>query len=163
VIFEAKLGERLLRLELRAGRGGDSVRLDGRVVQVDLVETADHFVSLLLDGRSHELAVEPLEDGALVYFPGGSQKVGLASGSGEAASIAPQRTGPARVTAPMPGRVVRVLVTPGAAVEAGQALLVVEAMKMENELRSPRPGRVQEVAVREGQTVEAGALLVLVT
>jgi biotin carboxyl carrier protein len=62
----------------------------------------------------------------------------------------------------MPGRVVRVLVGEGDEVAPGQGLVVIEAMKMENELKSPRPGRVREVAVGEGQAVEAGALLVVV-
>jgi biotin carboxyl carrier protein len=62
----------------------------------------------------------------------------------------------------MPGRVVRVLVAKDEEVGAGQGLVVVEAMKMENEIRSPRAGRVQELAVREGQAVEAGALLAVV-
>ena len=62
----------------------------------------------------------------------------------------------------MPGRIVKVLRERGAEVAAGEGLVVIEAMKMENELRSPRPGRVQEVAVREGQAVEAGALLLVV-
>ena len=163
MIFEARLGGQVLRGELRPSAGGDTLSLDGREVPFDLVETADHFVSLLLDGRSYELGVEPDEEGTLVHFPGGSERVVLGAASGGGASAAPRRGGPARVTAPMPGRVVRVLVAPGAAVEAGQALLVVEAMKMENELRSPRKGQVQEVLVLEGQAVEAGAPLVLVT
>ena len=62
----------------------------------------------------------------------------------------------------MPGRVVRVLVAAGADVAAGQGLVVVEAMKMENELRAPRAGRVAEVAVREGEAVDAGALLAVI-
>ena len=62
----------------------------------------------------------------------------------------------------MPGRVVRVLVKPGDEVAARQGLVVVEAMKMENELAAPRAGRVKEVAVTEGQSVEAGRLLVVV-
>ena len=62
----------------------------------------------------------------------------------------------------MPGRVVRVLVAPGDAVEARQAVVVVEAMKMENELRSPRAGRVKEVAVLAGSSVEAGRVLVVI-
>ncbi len=162
--FEARLADRVWHVELRSSVAGDTVSLDGRELPLDLVETADHFLSLLLEGRSYELSLEPDEEGALVHFPGGLvQRVVLASGSAATAAAAPQRDGPARLTAPMPGRVVRVLVAPGAAVEAGQALLVVEAMKMENELRSPRSGEVQEVAVREGQAVEAGALLVLVT
>ncbi|PYQ05667.1 MAG: hypothetical protein DMF83_14660 [Acidobacteria bacterium] len=62
----------------------------------------------------------------------------------------------------MPGRIVRVLAEPGQEVEAGQGLVVMEAMKMENELRSPRAGRVVEVHARELQTVETGFLLVVV-
>jgi biotin carboxyl carrier protein len=62
----------------------------------------------------------------------------------------------------MPGRVVRVLAEPGVDVVAGQGLFVIEAMKMENELKAPRAGRLREVAVREGQAVEAGALLAVV-
>lgn len=81
-----------------------------------------------------------------------------------------ERTGPReagghgeqRVKAPMPGRVVRVLVKAGDTVAARQGLVVVEAMKMENELTVPRAGRVREVAVAEGASVEAGRLLVIV-
>jgi biotin carboxyl carrier protein len=61
----------------------------------------------------------------------------------------------------MPGRIVRVLVQPGEAVRAGQGLIVVEAMKMENELRAPRAGTVAEIRVREGASVEADAVLVV--
>jgi biotin carboxyl carrier protein len=61
----------------------------------------------------------------------------------------------------MPGKVVRVLVRPGDTVRARQPLVVVEAMKMENELRAPRDGTVSDVTAREGASVEAGALLVV--
>jgi biotin carboxyl carrier protein len=66
------------------------------------------------------------------------------------------------VVAPMPGRVVRVLVTPGDQVVARQSVVVVEAMKMENELRSPKAGRVKDVQVTAGASVEAGRILVVV-
>lgn len=72
------------------------------------------------------------------------------------------QVGEQRVTAPMPGRVLRVLVKPGDEVAARQGLVVVEAMKMENELGSPKAGRVKDVAVSEGQSIEAGRLLVIV-
>jgi biotin carboxyl carrier protein len=68
--------------------------------------------------------------------------------------------GPAPLLAPMPGLVVRVNVEPGAEVRAGQPLVVMEAMKMENELRSPADGTVKSVAARVGQAVEKGALLI---
>ena len=77
---------------------------------------------------------------------------GAAGGDGEQA-----------VTAPMPGRVVRVLVAPGDTVAARQGVVVVEAMKMENELRTPKAGVVKDVAVTPGTLVEAGRVLVVVT
>ena len=70
--------------------------------------------------------------------------------------------GPQRIVAPMPGKVVRVLVAAGDRVAARQGLVVVEAMKMENELRAAGDGRVVSVAVTEGQSVDAGALLAVV-
>lgn len=79
---------------------------------------------------------------------------------GKDASVA--GSGPQRVLAPMPGKVVRVLVQPGDEVKAKQGLVVVEAMKMENELKAARAGRVRDVLVSEGRSVDAGAVLVLV-
>lgn len=71
-------------------------------------------------------------------------------------------TGPQRIVSPMPGKVVRVLVAAGDDVKARQGLVVVEAMKMENELRAARHGRVREVTVTQGQSVDAGAVLMVV-
>jgi acetyl/propionyl-CoA carboxylase alpha subunit len=71
----------------------------------------------------------------------------------------PAATGPTAVTSPMPGKVVKLLVKPGDAVTAGQGLVVVEAMKMENELRAARAGSVQAIRVKEGQPVEGGETL----
>ena len=75
---------------------------------------------------------------------------------------APPRPDRSASIAPMPGKVVRVLVKPGDEVKARQGLVVVEAMKMENELRAARDGRVRDVAVAEGQSVDAGAVLLIV-
>jgi biotin carboxyl carrier protein len=75
---------------------------------------------------------------------------------------APAAVGPQRIAAPMPGKIVRVFVRPGDAVTARQPLVVVEAMKMENELRASRDGTVAEVHVREGVLVEAGTPLIVI-
>ena len=84
---------------------------------------------------------------------GGANRRRDAGGSG---------SGPQRVVAPMPGKVVRVLVKPGDEVKPKQGLVVIEAMKMENELKAARAGKVREVHVSEGQSVDAGAALVIV-
>jgi len=160
--FDATVGGRTVRVEVRGGEGRYTVVLDGSPIEVDLVTTGRPFASLLVGGESHEVAIERRPEGYVVLFPGDAVTVDLAEAARGTSPVVPRAHGPARLTAPMPGRVVRVLEAPGADVAAGQGLVVIEAMKMENELRSPRAGRVQEVAVREGQAVEAGALLAVV-
>ena len=103
--------------------------------------------------------------GTLGVHVNGRQLAVAISESGRArrrGGAAAHGAGPQRLTAPMPGKVVRVLVAPGDAVEAGQGLVVVEAMKMENELRAAKAGRVASVSVVEGQSVDAGAVLAVV-
>jgi biotin carboxyl carrier protein len=88
---------------------------------------------------------------------GAPRRRGRGEEGGRAAS------GPQRINAPMPGKVVRVLAQPGDMVAARQPVVVIEAMKMENELRSTVDGTVTEVPVREGQSVDAGTLLAIIT
>jgi biotin carboxyl carrier protein len=117
------------------------------------------------ESRSVEAALVPLPgDGVIdVHIDGYRVPVTTRNGhKGGRRGKAAQTTGAQRVTAPMPGKVVRVLVRPGDAVQPRQVLVVVEAMKMENELRSTREGTVAGVFIAEGQSVEAGTALVTV-
>jgi biotin carboxyl carrier protein len=163
VIFDASVDGRSFRVEVRGKDGRYTVTLDGRALEVDHQETGNGFVSLILEGRSYELGLLRTGGSYTVAFPDDTLVVVIV-GAARGAQGLPRRAagGPARLTAPMPGKLVRVLVEPGQAVEAGQGLVVMEAMKMENELRAPRSGRVQQVLVREGQAVETGALLAVV-
>jgi biotin carboxyl carrier protein len=125
--------------------------------------TARHFTTLIIDGRCHDAGV--LRQGA-------SHAVALRDDTFEVTLVAAARgamtphrkaaAGPAKVAAPMPGKIVRVATAAGQEVKAGECLVVMEAMKMENEIRSPRDGRIRDVLVKEGQAVESGALLILV-
>jgi biotin carboxyl carrier protein len=162
MIYDATVDGRSVRAEVRAGADGRyTVRLDGRPVEVDVRDAGPHAMSLIVDGRAYEVMIERREGGYRVVRRGQVLDVSLVEGTRGA--VAPRRTvgGPARVQAPMPGKLVRVLVSAGQDVGAGQGLVVMEAMKMENEIRAPRAGRVKEAPVREGQAVETGALLVL--
>jgi biotin carboxyl carrier protein len=163
VIFDATVEGRTLRVEVTARDDRYRVRIDGREHEVDYRETGRGFVSLLLSGASYEIGLERRGQGCVLHFPGATLEVELQEAARGAAAGARRPAGPARVTAPMPGRIVRVLAAPGQDVQAGQGLVVMEAMKMENELRAPRPGRVDHVAVREGQAVETGALLAVLS
>ena len=121
---------------------------------------------------SYEISFEPTAAGELIVHVNGvaipltiasapgSQKP-LAKAAGRGAGKPGEGAGPRMVVAPMPGRIVKVLVKPNESVSARQPLVVVEAMKMENELRAPRSGTVAEVRVAEGSSVEANTVLVV--
>ena len=140
-------------------------RLDGRSVDADVAEVAAGTYSILLDGQSFEVRVCAGAAGGLVVQAGEEEFpveiVDPRAWRGKH-SHAVEAEGRQQVVAPMPGKVVRVLVAQGDTVEAGQGLVVVEAMKMQNEIRSPKSGKVERLNVREGQPVNAGEVLAVV-
>ena len=125
----------------------------------DIVEVEPGVYSVLLDGRSYEVRV----DGSEITLAGQRLHIEIAD---------PRRWNPAAATlraegresikAPMPGKIVRVLVAPGDQVAVGQGIVVIEAMKMQNELKAPRAGRVASVSVKEGDAVTAGTVLAVI-
>jgi biotin carboxyl carrier protein len=160
-----------------AGRRGGRFRLQIQTVgadgtaevascEVDARQTGTGLsIVYLSDGRVIDAAVTPGAGGTwLVQLPSVDVDVAVHGSQARPAGRGPGvvTSGDGRITAPMPGRVVRVLVRPGDQVEVRQGLVVVEAMKMENELTSPRAGRVAEVHVVEGVSVEAGRLLAVI-
>ena len=156
----ARHGEREERVHVRRDGDGFEVRLGGRTYHVDVSAARSGLHSLRIDGAQHEVAVHPQEDG--VYW------VSTAAGSGPVevadhlAHLAAQTRGGKggkrrqRVNAYMPGRVVALLAEEGQEVTAGQGILVLEAMKMENEIRAEHDGRIGKVFVQPGQAVEMG-------
>jgi acetyl/propionyl-CoA carboxylase alpha subunit len=159
VILTATVAGKSHRVEVRAVEGRYLAVVDDRPLEVDCLESVDGFASLLVAGRSHDALVTRMPWGYAVALRGGRYDVLLADPA--PAASRPPAGGDARLVAPMPGKVVRVLVERGQRVAAAQGLVVVEAMKMENELKAPRGGTVIEVHVREGQAVDCGALLVV--
>ncbi len=118
--------------------------------------------SVLLDGASFEIRIPHSREGLTASVPGRQFAVEVSDPrDASRSSRAAIGSGRQNVTAPMPGKVVRVLVAAGEVVETGQGLVVVEAMKMQNELKAARPGRVVEVRARDGETVGAGDVLVV--
>lgn len=164
--FDGKVGERSARIEVREKDGRYIVQVGDRAIEIDwesLAASTDKFVSALDGHRSLDVALEKTGDGYGVMFDGARYEVDLKeAASGALLGPKAAATGPFKLTAPMPGKIVKVLTSVGAVVEAGQGLIVMEAMKMENELKATRGGTVQEIKVQEGQAVETGALLVIV-
>ena len=155
-------------------RAGDQpgrfrVIVDGTPRVVDACRVGEFGISLLFPGDSYagttiDLAPGPAGGDVLAHVAGRTIPI-VVNGrrSGRAATVAGGAAhGEQKVTAPMPGRVVRVLVAQGEDVVARQPVVVVEAMKMENELRSPKAGRVKDVAVEAGTSVEAGRVLIVI-
>lgn len=168
--FDLEIGGRLRRVRIEPRDGRYQVAVDDRVFEVDPRQAGRDAMSLLVqEGERHVKSVD-----AIVASRPGSAVLDVTLGGQTLAATIVTRFGgrgseggaaggePQQVTAPMPGKVVRVLVSPGDAVEPRQGLVVIEAMKMENELRASRAGRVTAVRVAQGQSVEAGALLVIV-
>ena len=144
-------------IEVRPIEGGFEVLIGEVSHRVDAAECEGHTYSLIRDGVSYDVSVRELERGERVVRHGGFQRlVRLVDPLEAAAEGGLQGSGPAEVRAVMPGRVVKVLVEEGADVSAGQGLIVLEAMKMENEVPAPREGRVSRLSVRPGQTLESG-------
>jgi biotin carboxyl carrier protein len=149
-----------------AGRGNGHIRyeIDGRAVEANALEVEPGIYSILIGGASFEARVEPNVTGLRITIAGREYPVEIRDPRqwrrNRGAAI--EAEGSQRVMAPMPGKVVRVLVKAGEAVEAGKGILVVEAMKMQNEVRSPKSGKIERLLVSEGQAVSAGEVLAIV-
>ena len=156
-------------VEVRREGGRVLAEVAGRRYELEARRVGAGEYLLLLGGRVYECRVEAAQ-GAQSR---GSLRVSV-GGADYAVSVADPKhlrgaqglsgadSGRAQVTAPMPGKVVRVLVESGQAVESGQGLVVVEAMKMQNELKSPKSGTVAELRAEAGATVNAGDVLAVV-
>jgi biotin carboxyl carrier protein len=162
VHLEGTLGTRQHVVELEREGENFVVVLDGQRVDADIIKVAASSVSILLGGQSFEVHVTPALEGKLKLQSGPHEFTaevqdprawrGRKHGGLEA-------EGRQQVLAPMPGKVIRLLVKEGGAVQAGQGLIVIEAMKMQNEIRSPKSGKVERLLAKEGQTVNVGEIL----
>jgi biotin carboxyl carrier protein len=169
--FEIEVNGRVRSVSIeRAGADGRfRVSVDGETTLVEARRNGGYGLSLLFPDAAYETSKVSIAPGStrgemLAYLAGRTAAIGVnarRTGRG-AADASGGAHGEQKVSAPMPGRVVRVLVAPGDTVDARQPVAVVEAMKMENELRSPKAGRVKEVTVAAGTSVEAGRVLVVI-
>ena len=162
MIYQVQVGDVEREISVERNAKGYLVRIDhGEPFLADVSRSEGGLVSLLWKGRSYEFGVAPQDEGWEIDVYGTAhfcraedpRKKALRLGSG---------ANEGTLSTSMPGRVLRILVAEGEAVEKNQPVLIIEAMKMENEMKAPADGVVASVLVQEGQTVEAGCALLKV-
>ena len=161
MIYEVTIGEETYLVELVRAASGWRCRLNSKEFPLDVVSPQIGLLSILVDGKSHEVRQESSAGQNMIVV--GHERFTAAVRDPRSYSSRRNRQGGAqgvqKVVAPMPGKVVRVLAQVGTAVDAGQAVLVIEAMKMQNELKAPKKGKITKLSVKEGAAVEAGQTL----
>lgn len=164
--FFAKLADQNFTVEIEeSGKSVYRVSVDGNEFLVDGKKTGRTNYSLIVDNRSFEVEVDNTEDEYRVLVDGRTYRIQLIDERRMrvgAARLGAEPQGRQNVSVPMPGKVIAVLVAEGDPVDKGQGLVIVEAMKMENEVRSPITGAVKEIKVKPGDTVEGGAVLLVI-
>jgi biotin carboxyl carrier protein len=161
VAVEVEVDGTLCRLALERRDEGFVIHMDGRVIPVDMYEPMPGVLSLLMEGRSYRCVRTVMVDEETIAVGSRQHRVAVS----DPRSLRAQRKRPGagngvlQIKASMPGRVARVLVAPGDAVLAHQGVVVIEAMKMQNELKAARDGRIVEVRVAAGDKVASGQVL----
>lgn len=162
--FEAELAGAIVPIEVQGEGGRYSVRLEGTTLEVDARPVGEGLWSLVIDGVSTVADVTEVDGVAVVHVDGETYRIRVEE---ETRYLIRTRGGAAGASgqvlkAPMPGRVVLVEVTVGQRVRAGDGLVILEAMKMENEFRASGEGTVKEIRVQAGQAVNPGDVLIVI-
>ncbi len=160
---QVNIDDKIFRFELRQSNGHIYIKRNGFEHKADLIRLGNKRYSLIIEGRSHEIGVEHCPDGYTVSTGTRSARFNVEdyeiARMKKAAGIDDDRK-PKSVEAPMPGMIVRLDCSPGDYVKKGDPLLVMEAMKMENDIKSPMAGKLKTVKVSSGQSVDKGQVLV---
>ncbi len=164
MVYEIMVGGKPHRLELEKAAAGWECRLDGQSIHVDALIPRRDVLSLLIDGHSYEIKREQTATDLHMWV--GSARFAVEMRDPRSLrsrqKTGGDKKGPRKILAPMPGRIVRLLVAEGSAVEAGQGIVVIEAMKMQNEIKSPKKGVVSKISTSTGAAVNPGDILAIV-
>jgi biotin carboxyl carrier protein len=164
MIYEVIVNAKKHRLDLTRESDGWKCELDGRDVIIDVVSTQADILSLLIDGKVYEIKRERSASGQYIWIGDTRYEAEVRDPRSLRSrnKAAGNDNGPKKLAAAMAGKVVRVLVGEKEEVDAGQGIVVVEAMKMQNEIKSPKKGTIKKMLVSQGSTVNAGDVLAIV-
>jgi len=163
--YEVLIDGHLHQIELERVTTGYEATVDGEAFALDVAMTARDVLSIIHNGRNYEAKREYSLLGETHIIVGSERFLAEVRDPRSLRSrraAAGHEAGPAKILAPMPGKIVRVIASEGDEVEAGQGLVVVEAMKMQNEIKATKNGKVTKIAVKENSAVNAGDLLCIV-
>ncbi|MFC2075231.1 biotin/lipoyl-containing protein [Bdellovibrionota bacterium] len=161
--FEAQIGDKTHLIKVHEEDGACVVTIDdGKPILADLVSTSRGY-HLILGDRSYNLALASDNSNYEIQLEGKLYDFNLISEYKKLQKTlrGQELSGAGTIVAKMPGKIIKILANEGEEVHDGQGVLIMEAMKMENELRTPSKGIVKEIRVKEGETVDAGAILVV--
>jgi len=163
MLYDITIDGKKYRLDLNRADGRWSCRLDGRELEIDPILTRPDVLSLRIGDLAYEVKSERVANELHLWVGSTCFTVEVRDPrSLRGRTRAADDHGPRKITAPMPGKVVRLLVHEGDEVEPGSGVAVVEAMKMQNEIKSPKKGIIQKILVSEGSAVNAGDVLAIV-
>jgi biotin carboxyl carrier protein len=163
MLYEVTIDGKNYRLDLNRADGRWSCRLDGRDLEVDAILVRPDVLSLRIGNMAYEVKSERVANDLQLWV--GSTCFAAEVRDPRSLRGRPRAAddhGPKKITASMPGKVVRLLVREGDSVDPGSGVAVVEAMKMQNEIKSPKKGAVRKILVSEGATVNPGDVLAIV-
>jgi biotin carboxyl carrier protein len=163
MLYDVTIDGKSYRPDLKRTEGRWSCRLEGREFEVDAILARPDVLSLRIGNMAFEVKSERVANELHLWV--GSKRFAAEvrdPRSWRGRTRAGDEQGPKKIVAPMPGKVVRLLVGDGDEVESGTGVAVVEAMKMQNEIKSPKKGTVQKILVMEGAAVNAGDVLAIV-
>src|ERR1700733_2780371 len=164
MVYDLSVDGKAFRLELERSEARWRCRVNGREVFVDAVLPRTDVLSIIVEGKAYEIKRERTATETHLWVGSARHAVEVRDPRSlrSRRSTAGDSAGPKKLLAPMPGKVIRVLALEKSDVEAGQGVLVMEAMKMQNEIKSPKKGRVQKIVVDAGTAVNAGDVLAIV-
>jgi biotin carboxyl carrier protein len=165
MIFHSNLGGKNYKIEINKQEDTYLVTIDGDAYRVDSRRIGEGELSLNIKGKVFDIIINANSRSHDVLVGPFSYHIELMNSASMGESVQSESSiisGKVSVTSPMPGKVIRILKHLNDSVKEGEGVIVVEAMKMENELKSPKNGKVSEIKVSEGKTVESGEVLVVI-
>ncbi|OGW16570.1 MAG: hypothetical protein A3G93_13950 [Nitrospinae bacterium RIFCSPLOWO2_12_FULL_45_22] len=163
--YEVKIDDQIYRVEVEEDAGAYQIKVGDRVYWVDVAQPQPYFYSLIINGHSYEVDISPQNDQRDILVEGKAFHTEVYDETRKPLLSKKKLEfleGEQKIVSSMPGKVISILAQPGHQVKKGTGVIVIQAMKMENEIKAPKDGEIKEIRVTEGKTIEAGEVLLVI-